>query len=385
MIIEIRKVGFINKGAELMLLAIIDKLRSRYPNIKIVMQPSYGDYLNRAKLGLYQKIHFRRYGIAWDKIFSIIPKGLLNRFGLVLDNEIDIVIDAAGFAYTDQWGIDKIKKNVFDMKIWKKQKTTIIMMPQALGPFKLDNIRVYVERMCKYADIIYARDKVSYRYVKDVVGDIDNLKISPDFTNLIQGIPPTNFNKEENQVCIIPNIRMLDMTSEEDSHNYQTFMAKCLKIIHKANLKPFFLIHEGKDDLDLARKIMKIANIDINIIVEPDALKIKGIIAQCKGMLGSRFHGLVSALSQGIPVVATGWSHKYQMLLEDYDFKDGLLTVTSSDDTINKVLLNITDEQKRLNNIKKITAASLIQKKLANNMWDNIFNLIDTKNEMRRQ
>ena len=61
MVIEIRKVGFINKGAELMLLAILDKLKKRYPNAKFVMYPGKDDYVNRAKLGLYQKFIFRKF------------------------------------------------------------------------------------------------------------------------------------------------------------------------------------------------------------------------------------------------------------------------------------------------------------------------------------
>ena len=36
--IEIRKAGFINKGAQLMLLAILNQLRTRYDNLLIVSE-----------------------------------------------------------------------------------------------------------------------------------------------------------------------------------------------------------------------------------------------------------------------------------------------------------------------------------------------------------
>jgi len=155
-------------------------------------------------------------------------------------------------------------------------------------------------------------------------------------------------------------------------------MSKCLKILVENNSKPFFLIHEGKEDLDLAKRIMKLADVDVNIIVEEDPLKIKGIISLCDGMVGSRFHGVVSTLSQGIPAIVTGWSHKYEMLLADYSFEEGLLSVNSNNEDINKALSYITDKEKR-NNIKKIIYdKAQEEKKKVEAMWTDIFNIIDS-------
>ena len=38
--------------------------------------------------------------------------------------------------------------------------------------------------------------------------------------------------------------------------------------------------------------------------------------------MGSRFHALVAALSQGIPVAALGWSHKYAELLGEFGLRE---------------------------------------------------------------
>ena len=343
------------------------------------MQPVKNDFINRAKLGLYQKVHFRRYNIAWDKIFHIIPKKIRDNFGLVLDSEVDIVIDASGFSYSDQWGIYATKRTAFDIKLWKKQNTKVILMPQAFGPFTINGISKYFKIICEYADIIYAREKVSYKYINDLVGDKKNVKISPDFTNLLNGTFFRDFDIEENKVCIVPNLRMIDKTSKMESERYPKFMAKCLKILYDANSKPFFLIHEGKGDLALAKKIMKIANVEVNIVVESDALKIKGIIGTCDAMLGSRFHGLVNALSQGIPTIAIGWSHKYEMLLKDYNFEIGLLKVDTEESKINKCLSNIIDNNKRITARKRIESSSIVQKRTVDKMWEEIYEIIDKK------
>lgn len=389
MIIEIRKTNFINKGAELMLHAIIDKLRSKYPEAKLVMAPdnnrigypSGKDYLNRAKLGLYQKIHFRKYGIAWDTLFEFVPKQIRDRFGMIVDSEVDIVLDAAGFGYGDQQGITNTVGTSLDIKRWKKRGTKVILMPQALGPFENKKIKDSFKIILELADKVFARDTISYGHCTNLNVKNNNLSISPDFTNLLSGNVPLDFDQDNNKVCIVPNIRMMDKTSKEESNAYPIFVSKCLKQLVEQKMKPFFLIHEGKEDLELAHKIIKLADIDtnINIIIEEDPLKIKGIVSTCDAMIGSRFHGIVSALSQGVPTIVTGWSHKYEMLLADYNFKEGLLSVTASDDQINESLSNIININKREIAGKKIKASSILEKEKAENMWKEIFLLIDQK------
>ncbi|OAD20195.1 hypothetical protein THIOM_004121 [Candidatus Thiomargarita nelsonii] len=58
MIVEIRGAGFVNKGAELMLLAILNILRTKTKVDKIVMAPNLVDcpYEKIAHFGMYQKI-----------------------------------------------------------------------------------------------------------------------------------------------------------------------------------------------------------------------------------------------------------------------------------------------------------------------------------------
>src|SRR5690606_16707582 len=125
---------------------------------------------------------------------------------------------------------------------------------------------------------------------------------------------------------IVPNCRMLDKTDQATRDAYLPFLIKCTEHLLRKNARPFVLVHEGKDDRALADKLSAAVG-GIPVIEEKGALQIKGILGACSGTLGSRFHGLVSALSQGVPALATGWSHKYQMLFEDYGVPEGLLEV----------------------------------------------------------
>ena len=136
MIIEIRKAGFVNKGAELMLHAALQKLRTRYPDATFVMAPTpkkaEQPFRKLVQLGFYPKAWLWRYGIQWGTLANFAPRPLPEMYGVVLDKEVDVVIDAAGFAYSDQWGEDPCAELAQSTRRWKKNGTRVILLPQAL-------------------------------------------------------------------------------------------------------------------------------------------------------------------------------------------------------------------------------------------------------------
>ena len=93
-------------------------------------------------------------------------------------------------------------------------------------------------------------------------------------------------------------------------------------------------------------------------------------------MISSRFHGLVSALSQGVPALTTGWSHKYEMLLTEYGFPEGCIPVGSSDSEIRERILQITDEANAVQLRQKLTETAQIQKQKSEKMWARVFECI---------
>lgn len=381
MIIEIRKAGFINKGAELMLYAIMQRIGESYPDAKYAMAPtpSSGNapFANRAELGLLQKAWFWRYGIQWGNWAALTPQVIRDMYGVILDKEVDIVLDAAGFSYSEQWGLDSTRELANSSKRWKKNGTKVVLLPQAFGPFISKKIKDAIKSAADNVDLIFARERISYEHLVSITGERSNIKIAPDFTNLIEGILPIDFDAENNRFCIVPNYRMIDKTSKEQSEAYLPFMIKCTQYLLKLNAKPFILVHEGADDLMLAKKIREAVNGNLPIIEENHPLKIKGILGACEGSLGSRFHGLVSALSQGVPALATGWSHKYQMLFEDYGFGAGLLDMAKSENEIRqKIDLIIEPSSKCLiKNMLYTKSKELKERSVA--MWNNVLSVIN--------
>jgi len=374
-LIEIRKAGFLNKGAELMLYSVLEKMKAAYPDAKFAMEPYRvsAPYEKRALLGFYQKPRLFKMGIQFGQLFNLVPGIIKDTLGIVTDKDVDIVIDAAGFLYSDQWDVRSSLELSDSCKRWKKNGTKVILLPQAFGPFKNPNIRKAIKVVLNNADLVFAREKVSYDYLVDVAGERPNLKMAPDFTNLIEGVLPDKFNTQTNRFCLVPNYRMIDKTPKEQSEAYLPFMINCAKYLVKKNVKPFILVHEGADDLMLAEKINKAVGDILPIIKETNPLKIKGILGACEGTLGSRFHGLVSALSQGVPALATSWSHKYQMLYDDYGFSEGLLDVTSSEQELHAKLDLLINEASKARIKQTLAQNSASLKEQSKAMWDDVF------------
>ena len=131
---------------------------------------------------------------------------------------------------------------------------------------------------------------------------------------------PAYFKPDERKICIVPNKRMLDMTSNNDASEYLNLLSRCINILLDKNFDPFLLVHAGNEDEEVAGMIMNKTKKRIEIIHEGNVLYIKGIIGSVGGLIGSRYHSLVSALSQNIPALGSSWSHKYITLFEDYHF-----------------------------------------------------------------
>lgn len=373
MFIEIKGTGFTNKGAELMLHAVLQKTREAIPEALFVMAPNKNnDWLKRAQLGVLLKLWYQRYGIQWGRVAQLVPQKLRRRYGLVNDTEIDVVLDASGFSYRDQGGGKSSIVMASYVKAWKKRGVKVILLPQAMGPFTSPRTRKAFSYVVENADLVFPRDDISYKHVTDLVGDRYNVLQAPDFTNLVSGLLPRDPERFRGRYCLIPNNHMIDKALVQDSNQYPDFCARCIKSFVKFGHKPFILIHE-ENDIRLAQKIVENAGEQIEIVKETDALIIKGIIGLCNGVISSRFHGLVSALSQSVPALATGWSHKYAMLFQEYGMLDECLAVSINQDNLYRHIEKMINSDSRNEIKKKILRVGEKYKEQSEAMWRRVF------------
>lgn len=375
--IEVKGIGFANKGAELMLFAIIDQFQQRGVDARFVTDP-IGDFSRRSAFGLWQKTRYVRKQINWLRPLNLLPSSIREILGLIRESEVDVVLDASGFSYGDQWNNSVARDRLASSIIgFNKRNVPVVLLPQALGPFQKPGNRKTFQHILQHADLVFPRDSHSFSFVSDLVPEQSRGHITqcPDFTNLISGIPDAEFDPKHHQVCFIPNSKMVEKRSDGD--NYIEFMVAAINTAIASNSKPFILIHEQDADRKLTEKLQSKITQPIPVLDPQHALKIKWIIGRSRLVISSRFHGLVSALSQGIPVIATGWSHKYQELLNDYQCPEQLFDVSADTEAAIKSLqLLISDDKHRTELVERIVLSGQWQRDAATAMWDKVFSLI---------
>ncbi len=378
MLIELRGVEFVNKGAELMLHAIMEKLASSIDGVQFVMEASSRVPVEKLKEnGILRKANMHKNGVNLTSVFDAIPSRILKKKGLAKQRKIDVILDASGFAYGDKWGAKKADQRTSDHIItWKKNGKKVILLPQAFGPFSDSKLKTSMKLILKEANLVFARDSVSKSYLDDL-GKFDSVNEAPDFTNLVKGkVPEGDFS---NMIAIIPNQKMTETGDEAAEIKYISYLQKSVELLQERGESPFFLIHESSHDAQIAEKVNSKLSSPIQVLLESDPLKVKGIIGSSKAVITSRFHGLVSALSQAIPCLSTGWSHKYQELLRDYDYTQALSDVEDQEDYLNNKLDIILDPGSREKVKDLLKEYSIIQKDKSEQMWSKVLAEIQTK------
>ena len=378
MVIELRGVEFHNKGAELMLWAIVEKIKKEIPHATFVMETKRNVTIKDLRsAGFCTKINYHQYRINAAKWASILPKSITRTFGFILEKHIDVVLDGSGFAFGDYWGDGKAKSRLSNhVERWQRTNKKIILLPQAFGPFEEPELRNSMLKIIENCNLIFARDPYSFTYLKDLKHK-SNIHIKPDFTNLIKGTAPKYFTNQHLQVAIIPNSKLIQTNVFDSITNYVAVLNKMAELIVQCGKVPFFLIHEGLNDLSLAVNVNTTFGKSIPIITEKNPLCIKGIIGACDAVITSRFHGLVSALSQAIPTLCIGWSHKYQALMDEYDHSEGLLKNEDLNDSGLREKITLLLEKEAQTQVKtKLMKASIKQKELSESMWKMVFEVL---------
>lgn len=344
-IVEIVGGGFTNRGAELMVDACCQELASA-PYLSPSIHWSCGKYEDRAVRGLKSVVELQKLGVFGSQISSVIPQKYRERLGIVGLSEVNAVLDIAGFAYSDQWGAGPASVMARRTKKRKKKGERYFVLPQAFGPFNNQAVKDSVKDYLDAAELIFVRDKISLEHVTGLMGSGDSrIKLSPDFTCLLKPRERARLFPDD-YACVVPNCRMIDPKHGAAGDAYIGLLSRGIECLSSLGLRVILVNHEGAGDLALARKLHEKFPNKTELLRGGSGLKLKAIFSNSVMMIASRFHAIVSGMTQEIPVIGTSWSHKYKELYDDFGVPELLLDL-GDDDAIAHTVSKLAEEDYR--------------------------------------
>jgi polysaccharide pyruvyl transferase WcaK-like protein len=374
--IEIHGTGTHNRGAELMAIAIAERMRATFPDVRLVVPLNFGDHEARSRYGFlstWEQLPGRVRAAVTSKVLQYTSADFRSAFGIVDPREIDVVLDASGFAFSDQWGPTRAVSLVQKMQLPARRCKPLILLPQAFGPFSDPEVAAVSRALFQRASLICARDTQSYEAVIELGAPAELVRKYPDFTlgtqpHLVPGVKlPKSF------AAIVPNMRMIDKGAGVSG--YLNFLSRSIRLLQSAGMNPVFVLHDAFEDRAVIQQMASTEN-QIQVLESADPRVLKAILGRATLVIGSRFHALVSSLSQGVPCIGAGWSHKYTELFNDFDAAHLLVTQCEDTKQLAELIDSLTEPAKRRIITSKITAAATTLKQQTEHMWSEVESLL---------
>lgn len=351
--IQIDGVGTHNKGAELMLRAIIQHFSDHNAVISVgkgnIKQHEF-QALNLSKSPQPSVLHQMIY------LLSGYPTKSVTKC------KVRLLLDSSGFKYGDFWDNSRswganFKESLY-LRFYKKLGAKIIFLPQAFGPFSTPKSRFRIRNIVKNADLVFYRDLSSKEYLEAAITSEllrKKLQYAPDFTGSFSFEKETQIKDEKKRpkVGMIPNSKMIESECFKSMDEYVDFLSSLVTTYQSIGLDVSLINHTGSEDAEVIDKLYQNLSSTKNVFLvsNENALDLKNDVGECDFVVASRFHGVINALSQGIPTICLGWSHKYQRIMEDYDAIDYYVKMDNSRKMLDEIIkLSATDQ---LNEVKE--------------------------------
>jgi len=343
MYIQIDNTSFDNKGSTLMLESVIERLSSvQHINPQLVAGKIWPlDFKQIRNKGLLQLFSFRKYKFSLQ---NSIPKAYLDLYGLVVSKNVNILLDIGGFQFSDQFSESYSHESNRELEKYynqlKKNGVKIIFLPQAFGPFDETLSKERIKIVDRYSNIIYAREEKSYNHLLEIIEDKSKLRVSPDFTCLLEAdLPYKLYQRVNGGICLIPNYKMIEKTDSGTAEKYIDFFVAIAKFLLEKNYKVILLNHAQEEDWKIIQLIAtKLQDFSQVVLLNNlNTLEAKAVIKHSQLLISSRYHGVISGLSQGIPTFCTSWSHKYEELMKEYKLSNNILSPNEKDLALQKI------------------------------------------------
>ena len=276
-------------------------------------------------------------------------------------------------------GEKRFKSICYPKKLAMDYGIPLILLPQTYGPFEDDDYIQEAKRYVNYASFAFARDKYSFDYLKQLLGDsFDEYKhrqavdvafllpTSPEKTLKEKNILPEITEGKEILGLNISGLIYQNPTAAKDNYkisiDYNGLVKKIIQTLLDESdadiwLVPHVLAPTGhyESDSDACHHLKSCLPAALQTRVKVitgdyDQCDIKGLISYCSWFCGTRMHATIAALSNCIPTAGLAYSGKFHGVFASADQEDSVIDARGSDQQ--EIHDDIIDSWRQRNEIK---------------------------------
>ena len=331
---------FHNKGAQSLLFSLMSELYHRFSDVMIYYLPldwqkEYGENIYRFT-PVYDDEAYRDVQGGYKQLKRRVKQRILKKQSGIhavklhtLWDTIDVLFDVSGYQLTSKLNIAGNYRLLRYIETAKAHNVKVFLLPQSFGPFAYDEpgMDERIRSALKKADLIFAREQEGKNLLEEKYGISENVRLSPDLVLqsredpcvIYQGAYAETYQeiKTKDNVGIIPN-RQTVIHGNRDTvlHVYKTLIDALLD----KNKNVYIFRHS--DDLQLCRDIYAMYTEESKVYLveeEMDCFAYCAFVKQFDFLIASRYHAVVHAYKQHVPVLILGWAEKYIELATLFD------------------------------------------------------------------
>ena len=340
-----------NNGSASMLFGLVDLLNSESKDLKIYV---YSYYPRKdAQRNEYENVQVCS-GTPLTLLLRYLPSCLtirvLREFGINIPKSVfpkevqiiydsDLILDIGGTTFTDAKQIKAIFSVLCILPgilLGKKQ----VKVSQTMGPFEKIFNRTLAKLFLSRLDLIIGRGRDTENWLRKIGLTRVTFLTDASFTMDIDESVYSHIRNEylplfkgKQVVGIAPN-SIVDAYCQRNGKNHAAIFAEFIDYLTKEGYFVLLIPHSLRfdsrsrhnNDLFTVRSIYELVQEKENcccVMKDYNARQFRALVSLADFFIASRFHTMISALSQKIPLNVYGWGyHKYIEVMREFDLLD---------------------------------------------------------------
>ncbi len=379
--------GFSNNGAQGMTFTLVDMLKKQMPNKNIFLFSNKTYMRDEAEKSIYS-FEIKPWPPIGTKInlLSSLRTAKHKKITVDVEDEEDLrnillnshaMIDISGYSLSsrlnhhDYQNFITTLNYILNIMVAKKYDIPFFILPQSIGPFDYPPyfrliLIPLLSRYLKYPKKIYIREQQGIENIKlfknkNVIKRDDIVLNTNGYDKKIIYKMPINIKSpvvSKNSVGIVPNTKIYQRTESKDFFSfYFAIIDKLLSLE-----KHVYIFRHSTEDFKICYEIKKRYQDNSNVIFLSDdynCIEVESLIAKFDFIIASRYHSIIHAYRNNIPLIAIGWAKKYEELLKKFDQLDYFLDIENglNEDKISDLIIKL--------NSNKDTEKEIIKEKLS--------------------